>query len=1009
MEDKLIHQLTQGKSQWTLREDLKTEEDLWNNFFKIVSRNNKSSLADHPLTDNEKKIIKAKVTHSTFYSAAEALVGANGKYSITLQRDDTTLKTIPLLIIDHGSRVGGTSVYEVVHQVQMPRRSSADNDRRFDVTLLINGLPIIHIELKSQTAKNGIYQAFNQIQKYIDEQKFSGIFSNIQMFVVTNGVDTKYIAASEHLRSKFLSGWLDKHNKPVHDYLAFARDVLSIPMAHDLISAYSVRDSTQKNIILLRPYQIHAIEAIYAAEGPGQSGFIWHTTGSGKTLTSYRVAHNMFDKASLNKVIFLIDRKDLDNQTTQAFQSYANSDSIDVDETESTSSLVKKLTSRERNVLVTTRQKLQTLMRKYEDKPVQGKLKKLKDLYLGFIVDECHRTITSQTKIEIDKFFNRQPLWYGFTGTPITAENPRDEKGKAARTTKDQYGPCLHTYTIKDAIRDHSVLSFKVNDFGNAYQDEDIEENTKKADKMYISDQHMHAVAEAIIHYCYRSLGINTINKPNPETHKARGYTYSALFTVKPSAIRPTTQAQKYYQLFKDIKNGKSDIKIPSRIKKVLPDFPKIAITFSVSQNEEYSEDDQDFMKQAIKDYNDEYGTSYDISQISAYNKDINNRLARKLGKYKSQDERLDLVIVVDRLLTGFDSQYLSTLFVDRPPMLPQNIIQYFSRTNRIFDDDKKTGNIFTFQYPEKFSAAIDEAVRIYSDSKGNNAGQDFFAPSWKKIKKAFEQAYQPIAQLQKAGEESILDAPEEDQKKFLKQFRAFDKALAAAQTYEDFEDQIDSSASFNLDSESLDKLKGVYENLYKKLIPPEVGPDDDNLVKEEELDYHLESFSEKTIDYKYILQLIQDYLPDNEEDSITDSNAQKINKYIAELKKTNPTLASMLESLWQKVQQTPNEYIGKQVDQLLEDMQNQAYNQEITQFAEKYCLDVSILRAVIDNFDEERENQPSEQSLLTKTAFDDYKEKIGDDSLIPLDWNFMIREELRRFYKEKIAPLVDE
>lgn len=1002
MEDKLIHQLTQGKSQWKLREDLKTEEDLWDNFFKILSNNNKKFLADHPLTDNEKKVIRTKVTRPTFYSAAKAIAGANGQYHINLQRDDTRLGTAYLLIINHNEKAGGTSVYEVVHQVHERRRDSADQNRRFDVTLLINGLPVIHIELKSPTAKNGIYQAFNQIQKYIDERKFSGIFSNIQMFVITNGVDTKYIAASEHLKSKFLSGWLDKENNPVHDYLAFARDVLSIPMAHNLISAYSVRDSTQKSIILLRPYQIHAIEAIFKAESKGQSGFIWHTTGSGKTLTSYRVAHNLLRKSSLDKVIFLIDRKDLDNQTTQAFQSYANSDSIEVKETDSTYNLMKKLISSDRNVIVTTRQKLQNLMRKSEENPSpaqQKKFAKLKNLYLGFIVDECHRTVTSPTKIEIDKFFNRLPLWYGFTGTPITAENPRDEDGKAARTTEDQYGPCLHTYTIKDAIRDHAVLSFKVNDFGNTYQSDDLEEDTKKADKMYVSDQHMHAVAEAIIHYCYRSLGINTINN----SQRGRGYTYSALFTVKPSAIRPTVQAQKYYKLFKDIKDGKSDIKVPSQIKKVLPDFPKIAITFSISQNEEYSEKDQDFMKMVIDDYNHEYGTSFDLEQLSAYNKDVNNRLARKLGKYKSQDERLDLVIVVDRLLTGFDSKYLSTLFVDRPPMLPQNIIQYFSRTNRIFDDDKKTGNIFTFQYPEKFSEAIDEAVRIYSNDDSDNK---FLAPRWDKIKNKFDQAYKPIAQIQKAGEDSILDAPEEDQKEFLKQFRAFDKALAAAQTYEDFEDQIDGSDSYKLDSESLDKLKGAYEDLYKKFKKDGSDP---VKVNEEDLEYHLESFSKKTIDYKYILQLIQAYLPDNEEDSITDHNVQEINQYISELEKTNPTLASMLENLWQNIQQTPNKYIGKQVDQLLEEMQDQAYDQEIAKFADEYCLDINVLKAVITNFDEDKEIQPSEQNLLTDQAFRAYKEKTGDNNLIPLLWNSKVRKELRRFYKEKIAPLVDE
>lgn len=234
------------------------------------------------------------------------------------------------MVIDHTNIAGGTSVYEVVYQIQLGRRQEMDNDRRGDVTLLINGLPVIHIELK--TPKRSYLQAFNQIQKYITEQKFNGILSNIQMFVVTNGTDTKYVVADQHLREKFLSGWVDKDNNPVRNYLDFAKDVLSISAAHHMVADNSVLDSKQRHIILLRPYQVHAIEAVLKASSGDTptSGYIWYTTGSGKTLTSYRVAHNLLTIPSLDKVIFLIDRKDLDNQTTQAFQSYANNDSIDV-------------------------------------------------------------------------------------------------------------------------------------------------------------------------------------------------------------------------------------------------------------------------------------------------------------------------------------------------------------------------------------------------------------------------------------------------------------------------------------------------------------------------------------------------------------------------------------------------------------------------------------------------------------------------------------------------------
>ena len=753
MEAKLIQQLTRDESQWTLREDLKNEDDLWDNFFKILQNNNRSKLNDIPLTENEKASIKAKINHSTFFKAAQDFTGANGQYRVEFQRDDTTLGTVSLLVINHTNIAGGTSVYEVVHQIQLGRRQDLDNDRRGDVTLLINGLPVIHIELK--TPKRSFLQAFNQIQKYITEQKFNGIYSNIQMFVVTNGTDTKYVAADQHLREKFLSGWVDKDNNPVRNYLDFAKDVLSIPTAHHMVADYSVLDSKQKHIILLRPYQIHAIEAIFEASGKQQSGFIWHTTGSGKTLTSYRVAHNLLSIPSLEKVIFLIDRKDLDNQTTQAFQAYANNDSIDVDETESTINLAKKLTSSNRTVLVTTRQKLQHLFKWQADDRNEAMFERLKNLKLAFIVDECHRTISPMSKMSIDKFFNIQPLWYGFTGTPIFPQNSRDENGKAARTTKQLYGPCLHSYTIKDAIRDKAVLGFHINDMQNVYQDDNTDEAQLK--KQYISDQHMNAVADSIIKLSYRNLGMQNINN--------RGYTYSAILTTSPRGMRPIDQAKRYYELFRDIKGGNSSIEVPKRIKEVLPDFPKVAITFSVTENEDDSVNDQDFMKDAINDYNHEYGTSFSLDEVGAYNKNINDRLARKNDAYKPQSERLDLVIVVDRLLTGFDSQYLSTLFVDRPPMNPQNIIQAFSRTNRIFDQDKKFGNIVTFQYPQKFSEAIDDALQLYSQG---GIG-DVLAPTWKESKEKFDQSFNEINNyLDPDAEQSILDAPEEEQKNFI-------------------------------------------------------------------------------------------------------------------------------------------------------------------------------------------------------------------------------------------------
>ena len=993
MESKLIQQLTRDESQWTLREDLKTEDDLWDNFFTILQNNNRKVLNDVPLTDNEKASIKAKINHSTFFKAAQDFTGANGQYRVEIQRDDTTVGTISLLVIDHTNIAGGTSVYEVVHQIQLGRRQEMDNDRRGDVTLLINGLPVIHIELK--TPKRSFLQAFNQIQKYITEQKFNGIYSNIQMFVVTNGTDTKYVAADQHLREKFLSGWVDKDNNPVRNYLDFAKDVLSIPTAHRMVADYSVLDSKQKHIILLRPYQIHAIEAIFEASGKQQSGFIWHTTGSGKTLTSYRVAHNLLSIPSLEKVIFLIDRKDLDNQTTQAFQAYANNDSIDVDETESTINLAKKLTSSNRTVLVTTRQKLQHLFKWQADDRNEAMFERLKNLKLAFIVDECHRTISPMSKMSIDKFFNIQPLWYGFTGTPIFPQNSRDENGKAARTTKQLYGPCLHSYTIKDAIRDKAVLGFHINDMQNVYQDDNTDEAQLK--KQYISDQHMNAVADSIIKLSYRNLGMQNINN--------RGYTYSAILTTSPRGMRPIDQAKRYYELFRDIKGGNSSIEVPKRIKEVLPDFPKVAITFSVTENEDDSVNDQDFMKDAINDYNHEYGTSFSLDEVGAYNKNINDRLARKNDAYKPQSERLDLVIVVDRLLTGFDSQYLSTLFVDRPPMNPQNIIQAFSRTNRIFDQDKKFGNIVTFQYPQKFSEAIDDALQLYSQG---GIG-DVLAPTWKESKEKFDQSFNEINNyLDPDAEQSILDAPEEEQKNFIKQYQEFDKAFAAIQTYDEFDD-VDPAETYGLTQEKLDSMQGVYETLVDQFKKEKDDDDDDEFL---DIDYELESVIDKSVNYQYILGLIQSYVPDEGEllSSGNDRETSEIEEYINDLSKTNKPLASIVSQLWQKIKAHPENYAGQQVDQLLNQMIDQAYQQRLIEFADKYNVSLDDLRFVIKNYDIHASKQAGVNQLLSRDAFKKFKEvNVDTDLKRMIDWKKQVRSQLADLYINQIAPLIEQ
>ena len=588
IEQKLIEQLVYGDSQWTYRKDLKTEADIWENFRYILEQNNKDRLDGEPLSDQEFEQVKNQLQFSSFYIAGEWLVGENGKVQVHVQRDT---KRLHLVVMNHEHIAGGSSVYEIINQYSALNTGENSNmparDRRFDVTLLINGLPMIHIELKNK--QHSYMDGFRQIKKYIGEGKFTGIISAVQMFVISNGVNTKYFSAASdtELNEKFVSGWLDQENNPVSDYIDFAKSVLSIPQAHEMIARYTVLDKDAKRLILLRPYQIHAIEAVREASKNGKSGFIWHTTGSGKTLTSYKTTRNLLmDIPSIDKAIFLIDRKDLDTQTTMAFQAYANNDLIDVDETDNVNDLKKKLKSADRQVIVTTIQKLQILITK-RLKEGTPEYTKMKNLRIAFVVDECHRAVTPGTKRTIERFFGRS-LWYGFTGTPRFAENPYPQKGDLPRTTEELYGERLHKYTIQNAIHDGAVLGFQVEHNGPKQMTDETDVSA------YENETHMLKVLDHILNKCYYKLGFQN----------GRGQTYEALLTT--SSIQ---MAQRYYDLLNRVKKGETSLQIDEKMKQILPDFPKFAITYSVTENEEGSHVNQQKMQGSLDDYNEMFGT----------------------------------------------------------------------------------------------------------------------------------------------------------------------------------------------------------------------------------------------------------------------------------------------------------------------------------------------------------------------------------------------------------------
>ena len=982
IEKKLIDQLVYGNSQWTYREDLKTEADLWANFKYILEQNNKDRLNGEQLSDAEFDQVKNQLQFSSFYKAGEWLVGENGKVQVHVQRDT---KRLHLVVMNHEHIAGGSSVYEVINQYSAletdENRKAAARDRRFDVTLLINGLPMIHIELKNK--QHSYMDGFWQIKKYIGEGKFTGIFSAVQMFVVSNGVDTKYFSAAgdTELNQKFISGWLDKDNNPVSDYIDFAKSVLSIPEAHEMVARYTVLDKDARRLILLRPYQIHAIEAIREASKTGKSGFVWHTTGSGKTLTSYKATRNLLmDIPSIDKAIFLIDRKDLDTQTTMAFKAYANNDLIDVDETDNVNDLKKKLKSDDRQVIVTTIQKMQRLITKRlkEGTPEYDKIKNLK---IAFVVDECHRAVTPGMKRELERFFGHS-LWYGFTGTPRFAENPYPQKGDLPRTTEELYGERLHKYTIQNAIHDNAVLGFQVEHHGPKHIIDETNSST------YDNETHMLSVLDIILNKSYYKLGFQN----------GKGKTYEGILTT--SSIQ---MAQKYYDLLKRVKNGETPLKIDEKIKQILPDFPKFAITYSVTENEEGSQVNQQKMQGSLDDYNHMFGTKYDLSQIKGYNENLNKRLARKDAKYQSRNEQIDLVIVVDRLLTGFDAPCMSAMFIDRQPMGPHDLIKAFSRTNRIYDTNKAYGQIVTFQAPMLFKKCVDEAVKLYSAG----GTKDALLAEWDEIEPAFRKS---LAALRAAAQtpSEIPGMSLKEKKVFVKIFQNFDKLFAQLQSFTNYDDCM--LKEYGITQEEYDDYAGHYLNVLEELKADESddsdGDSDEPAVNQE---YELMAYSNTKIDYEYIINLIQNIVTPTDDDmDITPEERQKkideVKQYVEELRKENPKVADIMSNLISDIELDDTKYKGQSILNIVESMKRECVDRVITDFCITwYASKEDVMYAAMHY---RNGVIPNESAIKATVNYTIYKE-TQNKPLPKFKYYAKMMAELKKTLEEEIKPLV--
>ena len=978
IEKRLIDQLCSGESQWTYRSDIRTEEQLLNNFKYILEQNNKAKLNDTPLSQSEFAKIKNDLSHASFYDAGKWLVGENGKVYVHVQRGNEVLH---LVVLNNEHIAGGSSVYEVINQYQAFKEDGDEQgrDRRFDVTLLINGIPLVHIELKNK--EHSYMDGYRQIKKYIAEGKFHGIFSNVQMFVVSNVVDTKYFSAARdtELNKKFLTGWIDRENLPVCDYIEFADSVLKIPRAHEMVTKYTVLDNDKKKLLILRPYQIHAIEAMREASKKGKSGFIWHTTGSGKTMTSYKATRNLLvDIPSIEKTVFLIDRKDLDLQTKGAFQSYADNDVIDVDDTENVGSLIKRLADDNRQMIVTTRQKMQVMINR-RLKEGTREYDKIKSRKVAFVVDECHRAVTPQTKREIERFFH-QSLWFGFTGTPIFEENKYEQKGDLAQTTEELYGPCLHDYTIKNAIHDGAVLGFHVENLGP----KDIKGEDEE--KYYHSEGHMRSVLNVVLNQSLAKFGMQN----------GRGQTYEAMLTVESIAI-----AQKYYDLLLKIKEGEDELKISEDVKKALPDFPKVAITFSVSENAEDSQKNQAAMKRYLLYYNKLFGTKYELSGLSAYNGNLNERLARKERRYREREQQVDLVIVVDRLLTGFDAPCLSTLFIDRPPMTPQGLIQAFSRTNRLFDTKKEYGQIVTFRSPKEYKEKINDALVLYSKGGYGKA----MAEDWDTVLEKFKISINTMRTFAPTPED-VTNLSKKQKKTFVRLFRDLDHDLAHLKSFSSFTPAI--LDEFHFTQNDYEHYAAVYKNVLEELKPDDQKEEDDDPIRD---DYDLVAYNKFKIDFEYIVELLRglvDFIEQKDSDFNEvefDHKLLALKEIVKEFAKDNPRLSELLIQVLEEIEQDKAKFMGQDIGVIINQMRYSAIEKEIEKFAAKWFIDFENVKYEVYNFkDGELANESKLKANADYTAY----KKATPDALPKFKFYGAMSKEFKEQLMPEIGPLIE-
>ncbi len=697
--------------------------------------------------------------------------------------------------------------FQVSNQITVEGRKKC----RYDVTILINGLPLVQIELKRRGVE--LKQAYNQIQRY-HKTSFHGLFDYIQIFVISNGVNTRYFANNPNQGYKFTFNWTDKQNNPFNDLSLFASMFFDRCTLGKMISKYIVLHEGDKCLMVLRPYQFYAVEEILdRVQNTNKNGYIWHTTGAGKTLTSFKAAQLVSEVDDVDKVMFVVDRHDLDTQTQSEYEAFEPGA---VDSTDSTYELIKRLSSNSK-IIITTIQKLNVAVTRDR---YNKKIQDVKSQRIVMIFDECHRSHFGESHKNIVGFFENSQC-FGFTGTPIFAENAVNQ-----HTTKEIFGECLHKYLIKDAIADENVLGFLV------------EYYTGNLDMDFEAEGRMTEVAQFIL---------NNFNKSTLDGE------FDAIF-----AVQSVKQLIQYYKIFKTFKPSIS-----------------ISAVFTYQQNTDQEDDntgmnsgfadekvDADELQAIMDDYNAMYGTQYSTENFSAYYDDINRRMKKKDPAMKP----LDLLLVVGMFLTGFDSKKLNTLYVDKN-MEYHGLLQAFSRTNRVLNEKKRFGKIVCFR---DLKEKVDASIKLFSSTTNPEDLGTIVRPPFEVVL----QEYNDLVEQFKANYPSVQGVDclqnENDKRDFILAFREILKKHAEMQVYNEFDE--DSEELAMSEQDFMD-----YRSKYLDMALGNTSPEDSSIASEpeepygdqqtiEDIDFCLELLHSDIINVAYILQLIADLNPSDDD-----------------------------------------------------------------------------------------------------------------------------------------------